>query len=197
MVPASIVINIAIFGITAYLVIGCFRKDGAWSPEKGKVAFRYFTVQSNVFCALASLLTAVCLLAGNLPEWAVVLKYMGTAAVTLTMLTVLLFLGQVYAYKPLLSGSDFFMHLLNPLLALVSFCVFEKQPMTFGTALFGMVPILLYGPLYLYKTIFAPEQKRWDDFYAFNRQGKWPVALVAMFAAHFLICMGIMALRNL
>ena len=60
-----------------------------------------------------------------------------------------------------------------------------------------MVPVVLYGPFYLYKILYAPEKKRWDDFYGFNKQGKWPVAFAAMVAGTFAICMGIMALQNL
>ena len=73
----------------------------------------------------------------------------------------------------------------------------EKQGMSFGVSLFGLLPVLLYGPLYLYKTVYAPEDKRWDDFYAFNKTGKWPISFAAMFTGTFLICLGIMALQNL
>ena len=194
---ASIMTNAAVFAITAFFTICFFRKDGRWDTGRGRKAFRFFTCQSNVFCALASLLTAVSQIPGPVPDGVWILKYTGTAAVTVTMMTVLLFLGPVYGYKELLKGSDLFMHLLTPVMALVSFCLFEKRGMNFGTSLYGMLPVALYGPFYLYKTVYAPEEKRWDDFYAFNRNGKWPVSFAAMFAGTFLICMGIMALQNI
>ena len=197
MILASILINAAIFIITAFFTIRFFRKDGKWDISRGKKAFRFFTCLSNVFCAFAALLTAVFQLSGSLPDVIWILKYIGTAAVTVTMLTVLLFLGPIYNYKDLLKGSDLFMHLITPLLALLSFCVFEKRGMSFGISLFGLLPVFLYGPLYLYKTVYAPEDKRWDDFYAFNKTGKWPVSFAAMFAGTFLICLGIMALQKL
>ena len=194
---ASFLINTAIFVVTAFFTVRFFRKDGKWDLSRGKKAFRFFTCQSNVFCAFAALLTAVFQASGSLPDVIWILKYIGTAAVTVTMLTVLLFLGPVYNYKDLLKGSDLFMHLITPLLALVSFCVFEKRGMSFGISLFGLLPVALYGPLYLYKTVFAPEDKRWDDFYAFNKTGKWPVSFAAMFTGTLLICLGIMALQNI
>ena len=43
-----------------------------------------------------------------------------------------------------------------------------------------MLPVVLYGPLYLYKIVYAPPQERWDDFYGFNKGGKWPIAFAAM-----------------
>ena len=194
---ASFLINAVIFLVTLFFVTGFFRKDGRWDIKRGKSAFRFFTCQSNVLCAAAALMTAVSQLTGTLPEWIWILKYIGTAAVTVTMMTVLLFLGPVYSYKELLKGSDLFMHLLTPLLALVSFCVFEKRGMSFGLALTGILPVVLYGPLYLYKVLYAPEGKRWDDFYAFNKTGKWPVSFAAMLTGTLMICMGIMTLQNI
>lgn len=197
---ADIILNLLIFLVTLALVVLFFRKDGKWVPERGRFAFRFFTCQSNVLCAVTALLTAVFRLAGNLPEWVWLLKYIGTAAVTVTMLTVFLFLAPSVGkewVKVLLKGGDLFMHLLTPLLALFSFCVFEKQGMTFPQSLTGMLPVVLYGPLYLYKILYAPAEKRWDDFYGFNKGGKWPVSFAAMMAGTFLICLGIMALQNL
>ena len=193
----AVVLNLLIFLVTASLVASFCRKDGKWVVKRGQAAFRYYTCQSNALCAACALLAAVFELTGTLPQWAWILKYIGTAAVTVTMLTVLLFLGPIYNYKDLLKGSDLFMHLITPLLALASFCIFEKQGMSFRVSLFGLLPVLLYGPLYLYKTVYAPEDKRWDDFYAFNKTGKWPISFAAMFTGTFLICLGIMALQNL
>ena len=193
-------LNTLIALLTLLIVVSFFRKDGQWVPERGKFALRFFTTLSNILCAAACLLTALAMNAGGVPEWIWTLKYIGTAAVTVTMLTVLLFLAPSFgkgALKVLLSGTDLFMHLITPLLALVSFCVFERQRMTFYESLWGLLPVLLYGPLYLYKILFAPPEKRWDDFYGFNKQGKWPVAFAAMVAGTFAICMALMAVQNI
>ena len=198
----DILLNLLIFGITLWLVIRFGRKDGGWQPERWKEAFRFFTCQSNVFCALACLLTAVYAAAGEVPEWVWLLKYAGTAAVTVTMLTVFLFLAPVVGQgwiKRLLtgSGSDLFMHLLTPVAALFSFLVLEKRGMAFAQALLGLLPVVLYGILYVYKTQAAPEEKRWEDFYTFNRNGRLAVSCIGMVAGTFLVCMALMALQNL
>ncbi len=201
MMTVDRILNVFIALLTLLLVLGFFRKDGKWEPERGKFALRFFTTQSNILVAAASLLTALALSSeGTIPRWIWTLKYIGTAAVTLTMLTVFLFLAPSIGkdwVKYLLTGSDIFMHLLTPLLALFTFCVFERQGMTFLQSLWGMLPVLLYGPLYLYKILFAPPEKRWDDFYGFNKQGKWPVAFAAMVAGTFAICMALMAVQNI
>ena len=202
MKTADVILNLLIFLVTLVLVVRFFRKDGKWVPERGRFAFRFYTCQSNVLCASASLLTAVFRLAGSLPEWAWLLKYIGTVAVTVTMLTVFFFLAPSIAsigknwVEILLTGSDIFMHLLTPLMALVSFCVFERRGMTFPQCLLGLLPVALYGPLYLYKILFAPAEKRWDDFYGFNRNGKWRIAFCAMLAGTLAICFVLMVIQN-
>ena len=196
----DLILNILIFGITLVLVVRFFRKDGKWAPERGRFAFRFFTCQSNVLCACAALLTAVYSPAGSLPRWVWVLKYMGTAAVTVTMLTVFLFLWPSLGkggLKKLLSGFDLYMHLVTPLMAIVSFCVFERQAMSFAQSLWGMVPVIVYGQHYLYRILYAPEDKRWDDYYGFNKQGKWPVAFGMMVAGAFILCLVFMKVQNL
>ena len=196
---ADVALNLLIFVITGVIVVRFFRKEGKWAPERGRFAFRFFTTQSNVLCACGALLTAAFLLSGDVPRWAWTLKYVGTAAVTVTMLTVLFFLWPVIGKegpKVLLTGSDLFLHLINPLLAIASFCFFEKRGMSFLWSLWGMVPVLVYGQHYLYRIVCAPEGKRWDDYYRFNQQGKWPLAFFLMVLGTFLICMGFLAAQN-
>ncbi|MBQ1742053.1 MAG: hypothetical protein II045_03050 [Oscillospiraceae bacterium] len=189
---ADRIFNAAIFLLTLVIVVRFFRKDGTWSAQQGKIAFRYFTVQSNVLCAVG----ALCLLLAPGARWAWMLKYVGTAAVSVTMLTVLFFLGPTIGYGKLLQGADFFLHLVLPLLALVSFCVLERRVLSLPAALTGLLPVALYSVLYIYRVLCAPESRRWEDFYGFNKGGKWPLALAAMLIGTLLICLGLMALQN-
>lgn len=187
-------LNALIVLITAYLILRFFRSDGVWTPAKLKLAFRYFTVQSNVFCAFAALLT--CLFPAA--PWSWLLKYVGTAAVAVTMLTVLLFLGpSLGSYRELLTGADFYMHLVTPLLALLSFCLLERRGMALPLALTGLIPVILYAVLYAYKILLAPKERAWEDFYGFNKSGKWYLSVLAMLTGTFLICLGLMAIQNL
>ena len=190
----SFILNAAIFAVTAALTVRIFRKDGKWDVRGARKAFRFFTVQSNVFCACS----ALCMALFPAADWAWIFKYIGTSAVTVTLLTVFLFLGpSMGGLGPLLRGNDIFMHLLTPLAAIVSFCFFEKRGMPFSTALLGMLPVVLYGCWYLYKTVYAPAEKRWEDFYGYNKGGKWPVAFAGMMLGGFAVCMLLMGLQNL
>ena len=134
-----------------------------------------------------------------MPRWIWTLKYAGTAAVTVTMLTVFLYLWPSIGKdgpKKLLSGKDCFLHLITPLLAIISFCLLEKRGMSFLRSLWGLLPTALYGLHYLYRVIYAPENKKWEDYYGFNKQGKWPAAFVMMLAGTFAICMLFMLVQN-
>ena len=197
---ASIVLNLLIVGMTVAAVILVTRENGKWVPARLRKAPRYFTFLSNVYCAAASLLMAVSALSGDVPEWIWILKYIGTVALTVTMLTVFLFLAPSIGkgwVKILLGGHDLFMHVLTPVAALISFCVFEKRGMSFAQSLWGLLPVALYGPLYLYRILYAPKEKRWDDFYGFNRKGNnWPISYACMLVGTFLICMALMAIQN-
>ena len=192
--PWALILNSVIFSTTLVLVVLLFHDGTRWSLKRGIRLFRYFTVQSNAFCAAAALLRCIA------PEahWVWVPKYVGTTAVTVTMMTVLVFLAPaVGSVRKLTRGNDFFMHLATPLAAILCFTVFEKQGLRFGTAMLGMLPVLLYGALYLYKIKYAPEARRWEDFYGFNRNGKWKLSYTAMLVSGFAVCMALTGLQNL
>ena len=177
----SVAVNVLLAALVVFASLGHAKK----APLK--VVLRFFTALSNLLCALAALVVAVCRLGGELPYWAGVLKYAGTAAVTVTMLTVLFFLGPTIGYKKLLTGPDLWLHLVCPLLAIVSLLLWDKPDMPFGAVIFGTLPVVLYGAMYVYRVLYAPEARRWKDFYGFNRGGKWPISLAAMLVGAFLV----------
>jgi hypothetical protein len=72
-------------------------------------------------------------------------------------------------------------------LAIISYVFFDQIKMSFGFVLLGTLPVLLYGIYYLYRVVYAPQEKRMEDFYTFNRGGKWPIAFAAMLIAAFVI----------
>ena len=186
---ASIIVNAAIFLTTLAILIFYFRKDGAWQLAKGLKAFRFFTVLSNAFCALAALAMAVSQLGGEPSPAVLLMKYLGTVSVTVTLLTVFLFLGpSMGGYGELLSRDNLYMHLIGPVLAILSYCLLEKRGMSFGTAMTGPIPVALYGAVYLYKVVLSPEDGRWEDFYGFNKGGRWPIAFGAMVAGTAIVC---------
>lgn len=180
---SSIICNSLIVILVAGAVIWDCRKS-----DKIAIVFRYFTTLSNVLCAAAALAMGICTLLGEPPVVAQTLKYVGTCSVTVTFLTVMLFLGPVTKdYKRLLSGANLFLHLICPVLAIVSWIAFEKHNMGFYNVVFGTLPVVLYGALYGYKVMLAPEGRKWEDFYGFNHNGKWFISVIGMICGGFLV----------
>ena len=192
-------INAGIFLITVILLVFVFREDGEWSAKKGALAFRFFTVLSNLLCALAALILLIFQLSGQVPRGVWLFKYVGTAAVTVTLMTVLVFLGPNApgGYKDLLSGSGLYLHLLGPLAAIISCCLLEDGTLSFPQSLLGMIPTVLYGCLYLYKLKRAPLEKRWEDFYGFDKDGHWKISFTAMMVGTFFICLMLIGLTKI
>ena len=185
--------NIFIFLFTVCAYIQCFTVNGRWDTQSGLRALRFFTVLSNLFCAVASFLVALTL--PKLPYGIWIAKYIATCALAVTCITVLVFLGPAFGYKNLLSGRDFYLHLAGPVLAVLTFCFLERQhTLSFAASLRGMLPVLLYAVLYFYKVVI---KKEWEDFYGYNKNGTWPVSMVAMFSGAFLVCVLIRFLCNL
>ena len=163
------------------------------------VIFRYFTVDSNLLCG-ASCLFSLVRSRGTAGRAAMLLRYAGTAAVTVTMLTVLFFLGPVYGYGSMFSGWNLWLHLLGPLLSIVSFVWLEGEaaPPEKKHLILVLLPVLLYGIVYYVMVIHLGKEKGgWPDFYGFNAGGRWYLAYAVMLLVTSLIGIALRRLRFL
>ena len=170
----------------------------AKGAEDRKQVFRYFTVLSNLLCAAASAAEAIARMTGGASLGICLLKFTSTCAVTVTLLTVVFFLApRLGGLLEMIRGINFFLHLLCPLIAILTWLVWDKvlpgggragfSTLGFMPALLGVLPVLLYGALYMYKVLSAPEGRRWDDFYTFNRGGRWKISYAVMVLAALVI----------
>ena len=185
--------NIFIFIYTVCSVVLCFRKDGRWDRSAGLRSLRFFTILSNLLAGIAAFLIFITL--PRPPYWIWFVKYIAACSVTVTFLTVMVFLGPALGYKAMLSGKDLYLHLCGPLLTLLSFVFLERfYPLSFAAALLGAIPVIVYGLVYLYEVVM---KGRWNDFYGYNKNGKWPVSMAAMYVGGFLVCVIVRALYNL
>ncbi len=177
MVPSA-VINEAILFSTGLALFALVRRT---PREKLPESFRFFTVLSNLFCALTALVLLLCELFGAMPAGAVVFKYVGTAAVTVTLCTVFFYLLPASrSLEGLLTPwPEFIMHLVTPALAILSFLCFEKGRMTAWAIPLAVLPVLLYGCLYLNRVVVA---RAWPDLYGFNKTGQWKRSFALMVA---------------
>ena len=117
--------------------------------------------------------------------YSTILRMVGGVALLFFVL-VMVFLGPTMGYRDQLKGFAFYLHVSGPLIAAISFCFLERwYPLSFALSLTGMLPVVLYGALYLNRVVTA---KQWEDFYGFNKNGKWQISFSAMVAGSFLLC---------
>lgn len=189
----SLLCNGAVFFATAFCIAQRHLKKNEEESELGY--YRYFTVESNLFGALCALISAFfafrTLQSGvpTAPVWAACLKYMATAALTLTFLTVALYLVRVYGAAAMYQRHNLWMHLLTPLFSLVSFLIFDQNPaLPLWMILLGMIPTAIYGGIYVINVVY---RKRWQDFYGFLQFPHWPFTFFVMILFSGLLCLAL------
>lgn len=152
---------------------------------------RFFTVQSNLFMGIASLIFAIKeikMLNGKIDDISVkyyILKLMATTAVALTFLVVFAYLGPISkdGIPSMLMNSNLFFHLLIPVASMLDFVVFERtNKIKFKYTFFGVIPTILYEVYYLTNIlihmqngIVSPQY----DWYWFVQNGVWTAVIVA------------------
>lgn len=188
----SLILNLTNFVLTGYVLFWLLFLRKELAPgEKRSWIFRFFTTDSNILSAVASLVMAISeipVLSGSrssIPFWVIVLKFIGTSSVMLTFFTVLFFLGPLAGYKELYKKDGFHMHLVGPLLALTSFVIFEPtDSLPFFWFLLGATPEFFYALVYLRRVVFLTEANGgWPDFYYFTHNGKWKLSFLLMMLA--------------
>ena len=156
-------------------------------------AFRFFTVDSNVFMGIASfafMIEEIKLLKGinkSINKKMYILKLMATTAVTITFLTVFLYLGPISkdGIPSMIQNSNLFFHLIIPVLSIITFVFFEKtNTISFKNTLFGIIPTLIYELYYLINILIHMENGKVSplyDWYWFLQNGVWTAIIVAPF----------------
>lgn len=177
--------------VTVWMCILLIRKIRQKEPG----FFRYFTTLSNIFAMIGCAVILPFSLTGAIRGGVVIphafslMKYVSAVSVCVTLLTVLFFLGPVQGYDKMLGGEGLYLHLIGPVLAVVSCCLLEKG-WTWAEGVLGMLPTVIYGTVYYVQVM---ERKKWEDFYGYNRGGRWYISVLAMVVGTALICLGMTA----
>lgn len=183
-------LNIAIFILevlaNAWMFTGVMiASESAVLTASSFAMLKYFTVDSNIIMGICALIAAIDerkVLAGRkslVSESTYVIKLMGTVSVALTMFITVFFLtptmGVENGILSLYAGSNFFLHVLNPVLAMVTFVGFEKTMMLRRIhTVTGMVPLLIYAVYYVAVTLMntvdgvIAEGYDWYGFFMFG-----------------------------
>lgn len=194
----SLYINFIIFVLTTISTIWMMsginlsKKLSSLTSTKLGV-FKFFTVDSNVFAGLVSLILFMYLIkngnAQELPKILWILKLMSTSGVTITLLVTCFYLAPTskHGYMSLFRNSNFFFHLVIPLLCILSFVFYEgRTDIPNIQSIYGILPILLYAFYYVGTCLSHIENGTISshfDFYRFFTLGSKyiPIIVIILF----------------
>lgn len=207
----SLIINFLIFVlmISAWFYMMFFDKSTTLSVS-GLDSLQFFTVLSNIFMGTVGLIVAIYQLIGliknknYLNQVIKTLLHTATVGVTITLIVVVFFLGVVAqiegrGYFSFFLGSNFFFHLIIPLLSLINYLVFEYDPkIKFKYTLYSLLPVGLYAIFYVvnYYFHFTKGMDGNYDWYGFIGDGS-PIRLVIVVILFIGMTIGISSLLYL
>lgn len=191
----TVVFNAALVACEAFSLIWFFFfNENSWM-----YSLKPYTIQSNILIGVASLVTLVfaiiSLVKGRqiAPKAILIIKYVCVSAISVTMITVLVFLGPTMGYDLMFAGPSLFLHLISPILAIVSFIFFEvDMKIKWRFTWLSMAPVVLYACYYV-SMVFAEGKSA--DFYGFAygpddtsiNYLRMTISLVAMFAGSYVL----------
>jgi len=201
----SIILNSLVFILVTFSVLCNFVEVFHYEEGiKRTACFRYFTVDSNILVALCCIILVVCGIKKlnnptyEIPSWVIMGKFIGTIAVTITFLVSLFYLTPFLGVGVMYTKINFFLHLVAPVLAIVS-CLFFDMGEKFSVkqSFLGVIPMAIYSVVYLVMVVvIGVNHGGWEDFYGFNKGGLFMVSFVVMYAFVFALCFGFNLLRN-
>ena len=171
--------------IVAVLAIGSWVWMLLFSPRVvfssvGLGSLKYYTVLSNLFTGFVFICCAAVGFSGKetLPKTLQLLKLSAVSCVLVTFTVVMIFLGPVFGFDLMFLGANLVLHLIAPLLACLSYLLFEKRGVvSLKASFFGLIPTFLYGLGYLSNILInGVGENRANDFYYFVYWG-FPVGL--------------------
>ena len=148
--------------------------------HNGINSLKYFTVLSNLFEGLASVVWLISSRNnGKASARAELLKYIAAAAVGLTCVVVLTFLGPLYGYPEMFAGPSLFMHLLTPVIAIAEIIFLSDFTYTRRENRLVMLSPIVYGVVYLGNNLIngIGEWPDTNDWYLFLTWG-YPVGVL-------------------
>ena len=171
----NVIINSIIIVLTIIAVVVMFNGEDGTLTAARWVAFKYFTVQSNIFMAVTSAISLYFLFKKkDHPTWLSILKLVSTTSVGLTFTTVMIYLAPLMGIWLVFQGANLYMHLITPVLAMILYALFEpKNQFCFKHVFFGLIPVVIYGLMYLTLVAVFNDYGNIEgyDWYAFGTYG--------------------------
>ena len=163
------IFNVLMSIIILYEWMQMFIGTNSLLSSSGFTSLKYFTVLSNLLEAFA------CILLVLNHRRAHLFKYIAATSVSLTFLVVMVFLGPIFGYPFMFKGTNFWFHLVIPVLSVFEFITLNQQTFTRKENTFVVLPMLIYGIGYVVNIVVNGLEG--NDWYAFMLWG-YPVGIL-------------------
>ena len=201
-------LNVLIFMLELFAVIWMMSGKGGGILSGSRLsALKYFTVDSNILLGITAIIAAIDekrVLDGKksgVSTSTLIAKLVGTVGVTLTMIVTVFYLVPItaaaYGVFALFTYSNFFLHLLNPILAIITFLFFEQTDcIAFRHTFTGIIPMLIYAVYYVSVALAHSSDGRvlkgydWYGFFAFGTESAViivPILILLTYGISFLL----------
>ena len=158
----------------AWLIMFFNTKEGLLTA-KGFYNLKYYTTLSNIFAAAVAAAWVIEYSKKKDTSELSVWKLMSAAAVGVTFTVVIGFLGPLYGFGTMYVGSNFFLHLLVPLMAMLEYIFFNERKLSVKDNLSVILPPTIYGAVYLINTLVNGIKE--NDIYGFLMWG-YPIGIL-------------------
>ncbi len=152
---------------------GLIQNPSEITPERGENLYKLFTVNSNTLSMLAASFMIPYAIEGvrrkrlSFPKWVIMLQYSGAICTTLTMIFALTLIWPTLGAVAV-TGMNFWLHIICPILALVLLFSVETDDMTISVtdSLICLVPFFIYALVYIANVYLIGETfGGWRDIY--------------------------------
>lgn len=151
----GLITNIAIVAMVAFCVVSFHVPLFGPNDPTPISVYLYFTVMSNLFVGLVALIEipffikSIAKRRDQIPTFLYAAKLAAVTTVTITMGTALSWLAIQLGFETIIKGSQLFLHVIIPSLALLSFVIIESQAkIRFRHVFWVVLPVLLYAGFY-------------------------------------------------
>ncbi len=187
----SLILNLLvfIFMLVGFLWMVFTTKDYEMCAN-GLLCLVYFTVLSNIFAGVSSLIYFIFQLLKyfknvEIKRWSFILQFVSTISTSITFFVVVLLLAPLNAiydhesYFSMFYGPNFFLHFVVPVIGIINFIFLQKDDsISYKCVFLCLIPVVLYGVFYFinYKIqwikIVGPDHKLSSDWYHFLIYGE-------------------------
>lgn len=145
-----------------WMILG-IGNEGNVLAISGLLALRYFTVDSNIITFIVSIIVIIDIILAiknkkeDISNLSYILSLISAVGVSLTMFVTVFFLEPSVAPTmgifALFMGPNFFLHLVNPILSIITFTLFMKtNKVKFIHTFTSLIPIVIYAIYYSIET---------------------------------------------